>query len=72
MNGYLQDPHSNETTLLAGVTLDFNTVLHWITDKIFVPNISTLKDRVVTEFYTTAGHPDVENSCGHFTLFSLA
>jgi hypothetical protein len=39
-NGYLQDSHFNGTTLPAGVTLDTNTGLYWITDKFFVPNIS--------------------------------
>ena len=49
-NGYLQDSYFNGTTLLAGVTLDPNTGLYWITDKIFVPNIPTLKYRLITEF----------------------
>ena len=39
-NGYLQDSHFNGITLPAGVTLDTNTGLYWITDKKFVPNIS--------------------------------
>jgi hypothetical protein len=49
-SGYLQDSHFNGTTLPAGVTLDPNTGLYWITDKIFVPNIPTLKYRLITEF----------------------
>ncbi len=40
-NGCLQDSQFNGTTLPAGVTLDPNTGLYWITDKIFVPNIPT-------------------------------
>ena len=57
-NGYLQDSHFNGTTLPAGVTLDTNTGLYWITDKIYVPNISALKNKLITEFHNTAGHPD--------------
>jgi hypothetical protein len=45
-NGYLQDSHFNGTTLPAGVILDPNTGLYWITDKIYVPNISTIKDNL--------------------------
>ena len=42
-NGYLQDLSFNGATLLAEVTLDSNNGLYCITDKIFDPNISTLK-----------------------------
>jgi hypothetical protein len=59
---YLQDSHFNGTTLPAGVTLDPNTGLYWITDNFFVPNIPTLKDRLITEFYNTTGHPDAERT----------
>jgi hypothetical protein len=61
-NGYLQDSHFNGTTLPAGVTLDPTTGLYWITDKIFDPNIPTLKDRRITEFHNTSGHPDSERT----------
>jgi hypothetical protein len=44
----------------AGVTLDPNNGLYWITDKIFVTNISTLKKRLINEFHNSAGHPDYE------------
>jgi hypothetical protein len=59
-NGYLYDSHFNGTTLPAGVTLDPNTRLYWITDKNVVPNSSTLKDRLINEFHNIAGHPDAE------------
>jgi hypothetical protein len=50
-NGYLQDSSFNGATLPAGVTLDRNNGLYWITDKICVPNISTLKERLINEFH---------------------
>jgi hypothetical protein len=61
-NGYLQDSHFNGTTLPAGVTLDPNMGLYWITDKKILPNLSTLKDRLINKFHNTAGHPDVERT----------
>jgi len=36
--------------------------LYWITDKIFVPNISMLKERLINEFHNSAGHPDYERN----------
>ena len=61
-NGCLQDSQINGTTLPAGVTLDPNTGLYWITDKNCVPNISILKDRIIIEFHNTAGHPDAKRT----------
>ncbi len=61
-NGYLQDSSFNGTTLPAGVKLDPNNGLYWITDKIYVPNISTLKERLINEFHNSAGHPDYERT----------
>jgi hypothetical protein len=61
-NGYLQDPHFKRTTLRAGVIIDPNTELYWITDTIYVPNISTLKDKLITVLHNTAGHPDSERT----------
>jgi hypothetical protein len=61
-NEYLQDSHFNGTTLPVGATLDPNTGLYWITDKKFVPNITTLKDRLITEFHNTSGHPDANRT----------
>jgi hypothetical protein len=61
-NGYLQDPSINGTTLPAGVILDPNTGLYWITDKLFVPCISSLKDRLISEFHDSAGHPDAKRT----------
>ena len=58
----MQDSHSNGKTIPAGVLLDPNTGLYWITDKIYVPNISTLKDKFITEFLNTVGHPDSERT----------
>jgi hypothetical protein len=55
-------PIFNGTTLPAGVYLNPNIGLYWITDKIFVPNILTLKDRLITEFHNIAGHPDSERT----------
>jgi hypothetical protein len=49
-NGYLQDSSFNGKNLPAGVTLDPNNGLYGITDKICVPNISTLKERLINEF----------------------
>jgi len=61
-NGYLQDSSFNAATLPAGVIIDPNNRLYWITDKFFVPNISTLKERLINEFHNTAGHPDYERN----------
>ena len=44
-NGYLQDSSFNGTNRPAGVTLDPNNGLYWITDKICIPNISALKEK---------------------------
>jgi hypothetical protein len=46
----------------AGVTLDSNNELYWITDKICVPNILTLKERLINEFHNSANHPDYEQT----------
>ena len=59
-NGYLQDSSFNGATFPAGVTLDPNNGLYWITDKICVSNISALKERLINEFHNSAGHPDYE------------
>jgi len=62
-NGYLQDPSFNVAILPAGVILDPDNGLYWISDKICVPNISILKERLImNEFYLTAGHPDYERT----------
>ena len=61
-NGYLQDRSLNGATLPAGVTLDPNNGLYWITDNFFAPNISILKERLISEFHTSAGHPDYERT----------
>jgi hypothetical protein len=61
-NGYLQDSHFYGTTLLVGAALDPNTGLYWITDKFWLQKISTLKDRLITEFHNTSGHPDDERT----------
>ncbi len=57
-NGYLQESSFNGTTLPAGVTLDPNNGLYRITDKICIPNIAALKERLINEFHNTAGYPD--------------
>ena len=61
-SGYLQDPSFNGTTLPAGVILDPNSGLYWLTDKIFVPNVLTLKTKLIKKFHDTAGHPDYERT----------
>jgi hypothetical protein len=61
-NGYLQDASYNGATLPAGVTLDPNNGLYWITDKIFVPSISILKEMLIDEFHNSAGHLDYERA----------
>jgi hypothetical protein len=58
----LKDSHFYGTTLPTGVNLDPNTVLYWITDKKIVPNLSTLKDRLINEFHNTTGHSDAERT----------
>jgi hypothetical protein len=57
-NRYLQDSSFNGATLPAGVTLEPNKGLYWITDEIFLLHISTLKERLINEFHNHAGHPD--------------
>jgi hypothetical protein len=61
-NGYLQDTSCIGATLPAGVTLDPNNGLYWITDKISVPNISILRERLINEFHNSAGHLDYERA----------
>ena len=62
-NEYLQDPSFNGATLPAGVcTLDPNNGLYWITNKICVPNISTLKERFINEFHKSTGHSEYERT----------
>ena len=46
-SGYLQDSSFNGTNLPAGVILDPNSRLYWLTDKIFVPNVLTLKTKLI-------------------------
>jgi hypothetical protein len=40
-NVHVHDPSFNGTTLPAGVILDPNSGLYWLTDTIFVPNVLT-------------------------------
>ena len=61
-NEYLQDSAFNSTTLPAGVILDPNSGLYWLTDKIFVSNLLTLKNKLINEFHDTTGHPDYERT----------
>ncbi len=61
-SGYLQDSAFNGTTLPAGVILDPNSGLYWLTDKIFVPKVLTLKTKLIKEFHDIAGHPDYERT----------
>jgi hypothetical protein len=61
-NGYLLDSSFNGSTLPAGVIHDSNTGLYWLTDKVYVPNIPSLKTRLIEEFHNTAGHPDHERT----------
>jgi hypothetical protein len=61
-NGCLHDSSFNGATLLAEVILDPNNGLYWTADKICVPNTSALKERLVNDFYDTAGHPDYERT----------
>ena len=46
-NEYLQDSSFNRAILPAGVTFYPDYGLYWITDKIFVPNISAFKERLI-------------------------
>jgi hypothetical protein len=59
-NGYLQDSSFNVANPPAGVAFDPNNGIYWITGKIFVPNISTLKERLTNEFQNSVGRPDYE------------
>jgi hypothetical protein len=60
--GYLQNASFNGETLPAGVILNPNNGLYWIPDKIFVPNISILKERLINEFHNSVGHHDYERT----------
>jgi hypothetical protein len=61
-NGYLQDSSFNGSALPAGVICDSDTGLYWLTDKVYVPNIPSLKSKLIEEFHNTAGHPDHERT----------
>jgi hypothetical protein len=61
-NEYLQDPSFNGATVPAGVILDPNNGLYWITDKKNIPIIVILKESLINEFHDTAGHPDYDRT----------
>jgi hypothetical protein len=46
-----------KTPILIEQLFPPNTGFYWITDKKFVPNISALKNKLITEFHNTVGHP---------------
>ncbi len=58
----MQDSSFNGTTLPAGVILDPNSGLYWLTDNIFVPNVLTLTTKLIKDFHDTTGHPDYERT----------
>ena len=59
-NGYMQDASFNGITLPVGVIHDPNTGLYWITEKIYVPNVLSLKTKLIEKFHITSGHPNHE------------
>ncbi len=61
-SGYLQDSSFNGTSLPAGVVLDPNKGLYWMTDKVFVPCITFLKKSLINEFHDTAGNLDAKRA----------
>ena len=57
VNGYkLDKAFTNKQP--PGTVLDTNTGLYWISDKIYIPYISSIKNNIIDEFHTTNGHAD--------------
>ena len=57
--GYQYDKAFNTgITLPPGVQHDPSTGLYWLADKIYVPNVSSIKSRIISEFHATTGHAD--------------
>ena len=62
VEGYSSDPSFNGVTLPAGVLLDETSGLYWIADKIYVPNSSSIRLHLISEFHDSSGHPDHERT----------
>ena len=57
IEGYKYDRAFNGTSTPAGAIIDQNG-LYWIADKIYVPRLQSLYQRIISEFHTVSGHPD--------------
>ena len=57
IDGYKYDKSFNGTSTPAGAIIDQNG-LYWIADKIYVPRLQSLYQRIISEFHTVSGHPD--------------
>ena len=61
IDGYKYDKAFQGSSLPPGVHQDPKGI-YWLADKIFVPNVSSIKSRIIEEFHATAGHPDSERT----------
>ena len=57
-DGYQFDKAFSGATVPPGVKQDPATDLYWLADKIYVPNVSSIKTRIIAEFHATSGHVD--------------
>ena len=61
--GYLQDKQFlDPNNPPAGAELDAGSGLYWIADKLYVPNVSTIKTRIMEEYHTCTGHADANKT----------
>ena len=61
--GYLQDKQFlDPNNPPAGAELDADSGLYWIADKLYVPNVSTIKTRIMEEYHTCTGHADANKT----------
>ena len=54
---YEKDRNFNGSSVPAGAVRD-DSGLYWIADKIYVPNISSIKEQIISAFHEGSGHPD--------------
>ena len=57
IHGYTLDKAFNHISILAGACLDTQG-MYWIADKIYVPHIPKLIEKIIMEFHSTSGHAD--------------
>ena len=58
IEGYKYDRAFNGSTVPPGAKYDPATKLYWIADKIYVPNVLSVKNSIISEFHRESGHAD--------------